>query len=234
MSTRSIIAVPDPVNDWKGVYHHGDGYPTGLGVYLHRVLRALDGDVDRARALLIDAHPGGWSALFPSTNYAHTYNAPKRLVKMGLNACGLTGEACYTEHAISICYCHDPYFVQRDGPSPNALFYGDVDVLPDGAIHTDCEWLYLLTPDGLIVREIMYPDAPYTSPCLHGESFCKRLGEQQSLQGAVDSYIARCWEEGEEGEAQRETMRSEFATGFLWSQTNALPAFLSEPVPALA
>ncbi|MDO8490840.1 MAG: hypothetical protein Q7T04_02350 [Dehalococcoidia bacterium] len=37
MSTRAVIA--RPVGDgWEGVYHHSDGYPTGLGSYIFRII----------------------------------------------------------------------------------------------------------------------------------------------------------------------------------------------------
>lgn len=47
MSTRSIIAyAPDPdTRDWRGVYHHSDGYPSWLGRRLHELCRdAFAGD----------------------------------------------------------------------------------------------------------------------------------------------------------------------------------------------
>ena len=72
MSTRSIIAVPDTEHGWTGVYHHSDGYPLGLGVYLTRILAAL-GSVATFRREVIDAHPAGWSALNgkPARCYCH-------------------------------------------------------------------------------------------------------------------------------------------------------------------
>lgn len=49
MSTNAIVAyAPEPeTRDWTGVYHHYDGYPTGLGRTLHRLCRerfAADAD----------------------------------------------------------------------------------------------------------------------------------------------------------------------------------------------
>lgn len=63
MSTCAIIAAPDPNTGWAGVYHHWDGYPTGLGVYLQRILEELHYDVGEFRRLLIDAHPAGYSSI---------------------------------------------------------------------------------------------------------------------------------------------------------------------------
>ena|SRR5438034_893083 len=38
ISTRSIIARAAGEGTFKGVYHHWDGYPTGLGKYLTEIL----------------------------------------------------------------------------------------------------------------------------------------------------------------------------------------------------
>lgn len=65
MSTRSIIGyrkVEDP-NTVHGVYHHFDGYPTGLGAELHR---AYDLNFDTPMSMvirLIINTPQGWSSL---------------------------------------------------------------------------------------------------------------------------------------------------------------------------
>lgn len=63
MSTRSVIARPTDLG-FQGRYHHFDGYPTGLGAFLHRAYHEqFDGDLDAMLALLIDAHPAGWSTI---------------------------------------------------------------------------------------------------------------------------------------------------------------------------
>jgi len=63
VSTRSVIARRTN-GGWSGVYHHWDGYPSGLGAHLWKLLRdRYAGDVERLLAEVVDAHPGGWSHL---------------------------------------------------------------------------------------------------------------------------------------------------------------------------
>lgn len=65
MSTRAIIAhAPEPeTRDWTGVYHHSDGYPTGLGRTLHRLCREhFGGDPDALGRYATRAHCS-WSFL---------------------------------------------------------------------------------------------------------------------------------------------------------------------------
>ncbi len=64
MSTRSIIARATGEGTFKGVYHHWDGYPTGLGKYLTEILaHPFDHDLPRMLHTLIDQHPAGWSTI---------------------------------------------------------------------------------------------------------------------------------------------------------------------------
>jgi hypothetical protein len=64
MSTRSIIARATGEGTFKGVYHHWDGYPTGLGKYLTKILADPFGnDLPRMLDTLIDEHPAGWSTI---------------------------------------------------------------------------------------------------------------------------------------------------------------------------
>ncbi len=64
MSTRSIIARATGEGTFKGVYHHWDGYPTGLGKYLTEILvSAFASDLPRMLHTLIDEHPAGWSTI---------------------------------------------------------------------------------------------------------------------------------------------------------------------------
>lgn len=69
MSTRAVIARPAPTPDnpdaFVGVYHHFDGYPTGLGAtlyYLYRGHFARDGHA--MLRTLLDEHPAGWSTIY--------------------------------------------------------------------------------------------------------------------------------------------------------------------------
>lgn len=62
MSTRCIMAYATETG-WKGVYHHFDGYPNGIGVYLERMLHQYG--LEKMKRI-IDEHPKGWIHLFPS------------------------------------------------------------------------------------------------------------------------------------------------------------------------
>jgi hypothetical protein len=75
MGTRAVIAAPEG-DGWKGVYHHWDGYPSGLGVTLHEGFSQFLGmsrceatpeqlreaAVAMRQKLILD-QPGGWSTI---------------------------------------------------------------------------------------------------------------------------------------------------------------------------
>ncbi|MCP3104673.1 hypothetical protein LZ198_37995 [Myxococcus sp. K15C18031901] len=70
MSTPGAIAVyttgsgiPEHVSSrpWRGVYHHWDGYPIGLGQHLMWRVKRAGGDLGAVVARLIDEAPWGWS-----------------------------------------------------------------------------------------------------------------------------------------------------------------------------
>lgn len=63
MSTRGAIA-RKVGNGFKGVYHHWDGYPSGLGQMLF-ILRKkrFHNDTQKMLDYLITQHPGGWSTI---------------------------------------------------------------------------------------------------------------------------------------------------------------------------
>lgn len=68
MSTRGAIArsheiAPD-VMGFRGVYHHWDSYPEGLGATLYDLYHTVfNRDLDRMLRVLIDEHPAGWSTI---------------------------------------------------------------------------------------------------------------------------------------------------------------------------
>lgn len=177
MSTRSILAVVDPEHDWKGVYHHSDGYPTGMGVYITRVLNALNWDIAQYRHHVIDSHPIGWSQL---------------------------GVACF---------CHT-----RREQGPESYFYGDE--YPDGKIDTDTEWLYIATPEGIIVHEIEWQE---------GHDFAKIIGPAMSMTEAV-----KCYAEKHVSEAYKERVLAAFANRDEWSFIAELPDFCLQSSQACA
>ncbi|AFE04378.1 hypothetical protein COCOR_01917 [Corallococcus coralloides DSM 2259] len=74
MSTPGAIAVytsgsgiPEHVSErpWRGVYHHWDGYPTGLGQHLLYRAQRAQGDLGAVVRQLIDEAPWGWSLCMP-------------------------------------------------------------------------------------------------------------------------------------------------------------------------
>lgn len=63
MSTRSVIARKTPVG-FKGIYHHWNGYPSGLGKTLFKIHSTVFGSgTARMLRYLIDDHPAGWSTI---------------------------------------------------------------------------------------------------------------------------------------------------------------------------
>lgn len=63
MSTRSVIARKTE-QGFQGVYHHWDGYPSGLGRTLYQAYNSHFGrDLDKMLVFLIDQHPAGWSTI---------------------------------------------------------------------------------------------------------------------------------------------------------------------------
>jgi hypothetical protein len=77
MATRALIG---RLTGWdgsfpmgEGVYHHWDGYPTGLGAFLFRLFRDdYQGDMEKMLKEIVDSHPGGWSDLEKGDCYCHT------------------------------------------------------------------------------------------------------------------------------------------------------------------
>ena len=66
MSTRSVIGVYTnrEQGEWRGTYHHFDGYPTGLGKSLWKLYHEFyEGLLPAMLEMLIDAHPQGWSSI---------------------------------------------------------------------------------------------------------------------------------------------------------------------------
>jgi len=64
MSTRSVIARKTGEGRFRGVYHHWDGYPSGVGQTLFNMYHErFLGDVQSMLLFLIDRHPAGWSTI---------------------------------------------------------------------------------------------------------------------------------------------------------------------------
>ena len=88
MSTRAIISRAILTDDsqyngeFKGVYHHWDGYPTGLGAKLIELLNdKFKGNLSSMLNWVIDKHPAGWSSLYGNSENKYRpecYCHPKR------------------------------------------------------------------------------------------------------------------------------------------------------------
>ena len=64
MSTRGAIATISKPEGFKGVYHHWDSYPTGLGATLYRLYNGhFQKDLPAMLKALINDHPAGWSTI---------------------------------------------------------------------------------------------------------------------------------------------------------------------------
>lgn len=115
MSTRSCIARSDDLG-FSGRYHHSDGYPTGLGAFLHGAYRAqFNGDLALMQKILLDDHPAGWSSilgtnlLHPNPGFVEFWSSgdPESARPHIKNP--VTGEyennPAY-DHSRPLCYCH--------------------------------------------------------------------------------------------------------------------------------
>lgn len=111
-----------------GKYHHSDGYPSGLGLYLFWTHRDFfGGDTKAMVKFFVDDEPVGWSNVI-DTNLAvgpawddfsgdRTQNGPQSYSKRGETPASVDGD----------------WRRSSDGP--------DYDI----------EWVYILTPGGLMV-----------------------------------------------------------------------------------
>ena len=81
MSTRSCIARRKG-DGFEGVYHHWDGYPTGLGATLWGLAQEKDSGLLLEE--LINKHPAGWSTINGGLEgaecYCHSRNEPDQIV----------------------------------------------------------------------------------------------------------------------------------------------------------
>ena len=145
MSTRSAILLP--IEDGAaaiGRYHHFDGYPTGLGIELHRLYRESFGEDYRAMVkTLIFSHPSGWSNILGANFVDHTPGFQERV--------GDDGKLTERIQGQPECYCH--------GDRSEQSFEPILCVTEGGATMCDglscdplfMEWTYRLYPQGLEV-----------------------------------------------------------------------------------
>lgn len=117
MSTRSTIA-REHGTGFKGVYHHWDGYPSGLGHTLFHLYRGhFKKNLRAMLRFLIDDHPQGWSTI---VNADFTLPAGPR-----------------ADRNLSLCeICHRPlwtHYRQYYGPSSRYWVEAGRPPLPDSA-----------------------------------------------------------------------------------------------------
>jgi hypothetical protein len=103
MSTRSCIARSTGEGTFKGVYHHWDGHPSGLGATLFHLYRGhFSRDLDAMLTFLIEMHPAGWSTINNADfKLPAGYQEPKYRKKRN----GSNDYSKPIPHG-PICYCH--------------------------------------------------------------------------------------------------------------------------------
>ena len=138
MSTRGCIArlqKRDPL-EFKGVYHHCDSYPSGLGQTLFRLRnQEFRGDTAAMLKVLIDQHPAGWSSVVGADF----------TLKPGFKNWDLDGKGTETD-ARPQCYCH--------GDRHEA----DQAVTEKEADEVGVEYAYLFDGSKMLIAEPVYDD----------------------------------------------------------------------------
>jgi hypothetical protein len=122
MSTNAMLA-SRLGGKMEAVSVHWDGYPTHLGMVLHRMgTEYFAGDIHQLAAYLIEEHPGGWSSLGGNPNST-----------VGADTDSPPPEA-------NCCYCHCEGAEPMKPLSASQITSGEVAF---------AEWSYLLTEQSL-------------------------------------------------------------------------------------
>jgi hypothetical protein len=140
MSTRSVIAIPEG-DSWKGRYHHSDGYPSGVGRELFKLVN--ERGLKWTRKTLM-AHM--WSTIL-SADWSLEPEWPTEDRNFGLVRCHRchrprwNGCKCAEPTFPARCYCHGgrqekPYWIKRD------------PVCKQG----DLDWAYILGAQALVIE----------------------------------------------------------------------------------
>jgi len=94
MGTRGGIARIVGKSGFRGVYHHWDSYPSGLGEQLWSLYHGFfKGDLKRMLRFLINEHPAGWSTICNKD-----FSLKAGYVDMN--------DPSYREDRRPQCYCH--------------------------------------------------------------------------------------------------------------------------------
>lgn len=122
MGTRSVIA-RSTGSGFKGVYHHWDGYPSGLGATLFELFNGhFKHDSGAMLKYLIDDHPAGWSTI----NSADFSQPP------GFEEAGFKTDGPH-------CYCHGGRHEEGN------------ELTHETASGCGCEWAYVFDGDTMEV-----------------------------------------------------------------------------------
>lgn len=129
MSTRGAITRLSRVTppSFRGVYHHWDSYPAGLGQALWSLFHGhFKQDLPLMLTTLIDRHPAGWSSVLHAD---------------------FTQEPGFCDPLT--CDCQND---ENDPPSPSCYCHGDRkeeawEVTEENASGAGCEWVYAFTAD---------------------------------------------------------------------------------------
>lgn len=139
MSTRSAIArlsSRQPL-EFRGRYHHWDGYPSGLGRTLwHLYHTHFQRDLSAMLEVLLDQHPAGWSTIVGAD---FTRQAGFQEMRM----CG----GARADEAVS----DDPFGAVSHAAAPQCYCHGERqeaawEVTQENAAGSGCEYVYAFPP----------------------------------------------------------------------------------------
>jgi hypothetical protein len=132
MSTRGALVRATGDNTFKGVYHHWDSYPKGLGKTLWGLYHGhFNKDLGKMLGVLIDEHLAGWSTI---------------------NECDFNLKPGYIEHPEPdskkpqrpLCYCHGD---RRERAQV---------ITEKNAEQSWCEFVYAFGDSHMIIYKIEY------------------------------------------------------------------------------
>lgn len=134
MSTPSVIA-RQRGDGWEGRYVHSDGYPTGMGAFLHggawklpSAYEQFGGDTETMLRFLVDEHPAGWSCIFDANlGKAKVVKNWRRKDAVGMSV---------------RCYCHS-------GDAEEAKL--DWLITNENVSGYDVAWVYVVSRAGVAV-----------------------------------------------------------------------------------
>lgn len=201
MSTRSVIARKNGTG-FTGVYHHWDGYPSGLGATLFELRnKHFKGDTAAMLAFLIDEHPAGWSTingadfLYPPSTGSNDNIKPCDLCGKptwahyrqywgGANggnfgkgstewkACGKPAQPEGTE---TLVYGHPAKRPEKDEPHGPVYTRGEASEMNErNASDCGCEYAYVFDGNGTMLIQSSYcdPNGKHSSQKMIGAFGC--------------------------------------------------------------